>query len=118
FRKGAKLDETGSKPSVYRFEAYFPGVDGDGEPDAVEVDILEDGGVLPLYPDRMQQFVELLKSGKTFTLNSLHKRGLRVKCETGSVTETSDEGGHGGGATVTGNLLEDNEDNLDREAML
>lgn len=110
FRNGAKLDTTGANEDNYSFEFLFP-KDGDVE----EAGVTDDGG-LPMYPDRLEALKAAFKTSATGTLNTLRQRGVRVKCSTWSISEVAEE--NRDGAIMSGTFLEDNEDSVDREAIV
>lgn len=108
FRPGAKLDTTGALEHSLPFEALFTN-------DAEEPGVTDDGGP-PLWPDRLDLLVEIIDTGKTGTLNLPWRRGIRAKCHPWERSANADD--NRGGEILTGTFIEDNEDNLDREAIV
>lgn len=107
FRPGWKLDSTGTNGDEFPFEMPFFN-------DIEEPGVTDQGS--PLYPDRLDELVKLFKTTKTGTLNLPWKRGIRCKADDWSRTEKSN--GDRNGAILTGTFVSDNEDNMDREAIV
>lgn len=106
WRQGEKLDSTGCNGDTIQVDAIFH--------NNVEEEGVDNG--MPMWPDAARAYVEQLKKQKTGTLNLPWRRGLRVKAERWSSRNTADE--HRGGEVVTTWFREDNEDALDREAIV
>lgn len=107
FRQGAKQDSTGSDEDDIIVEGIFHN-------DVEEPDV--DNG-MPMWPDTIEAFVkQLKKSDKTGTLNLPWKRKNRVKALNWTRRATADE--HRGGEIISVHFVTDNEDKVDREAML
>lgn len=110
YRDGAKLDALGALEDKWDFEALFL-----SDEDAQEPGVTDDGG-LPMYPDRLQALIDAFKTGKTGVFNLPWKRGLRAKCGSWTRRDVADE--HRNGAVFAGQFIEDNEDSVDREAIV
>lgn len=104
YQRGVKLDTTGAKEGTIEITAPFHN------------DLSEPGieGTVQLYPNRLDALIAAMATGKTGTLHLPWKRNLRVKGESWRRHETSAD--MRGGAVLSITFIEDNEDNLDREA--
>lgn len=104
WQRASKLDSTGPDSDSWTLEILFHN-------DVTEPDL----GELPrMYPDRLDALIEAFKTGETLTLHLPWKRNLRVKAVDWTRRATAEE--FRGGEILTVSILEDNEDNLDREA--
>ncbi len=108
FRKGAKLDSTGATVRKITLTIIFSN-------DITEAGVTDDGGP-PLFPDRFNLLRELFRTEATGTLNLPSERGIRAKAESWNTTQASEQ--NRGGAVVQVTFAEDNEDDLDREAIV
>ncbi len=108
FRPGVKYDTTGPTDDTYEVEMLFTN-------DLEEPGVTDDGGA-PMWPDRLEDILKMLKSGLTMTFNSPFERGLRVKCHPWRRSANAED--NRGGELLTCTLLSDNEDNVDREALV
>lgn len=107
FRPGAKLDTTGPTEDTIVLQLYF-------HRDVVEEDV--DNG-MPMWPDALEALIrDHFKSDRTLTLHLPWKRNLRVKAERWTRVANADEDRGGEKLTVT--FKTDNEDELDREAVV
>ncbi len=107
FRPGAKLDSTGTTARTFAFTALFSN-------DIQEQGVTDQGS--PLYPDRLDELTALFRTTLTGTLNTPRVRGLRAKATNWTRSGSSEQ--HRGGELLTGTFTEDNEDSVDREAIV
>lgn len=104
FREGAKLDDTGGEPFVWKLDAVFNNtLDEDG----LRADE-------PIYPDLLNRLIRSLSIHKTGSLYLPTRGAVRARPRGWERVET-DEVRDEGAFTVT--FVEDNEDAVDRAAL-
>jgi prophage DNA circulation protein len=112
YRQGAKIDDTGGDPTEWTFRSIFHNsLSGDGQLPGAEPGLAENSK--PLYPDVLNEMVELFKIHETGDLTVPTIGTVRARAVSYSRSETSSRRDC---AEVTFVFCEDNEDNVDAAA--
>lgn len=106
YRKGAKLDNTGRTPFVWRFTSKFN--------NSIREEGLEQNGA-PLYPDVLNRIIETFDSKLTGDLLVPTRGMVRARAERYDRRETSSNNRNGAFLTII--FVEDNEDDVDSSSV-